>query len=150
MISDVHLTGTTHCPERVFTTHNSTPHERKISTQNMTVKGTRNMTDNILVDIETLRYSIEASKIKDSLIRPIFNIDQIYQFERSVLMFKIINKMCPESLHDRFAERSTISKYCTRNKTDLQIPRQNVDFSRKSLNYTGLKTWNSIPTHIRV
>ena len=57
MISDVHLTGTTHCPERVFTTHNSTPHERKLSTQNMTAKGTRNMIDNILVDIETLRYT---------------------------------------------------------------------------------------------
>ena len=57
MTSDIHLTGTTHCPERVFTTHNSTPHERKFGKQNMTAKGTRNTTDNILVDIETLRYS---------------------------------------------------------------------------------------------
>ena len=57
--------------------------------------------------------------------------------------------ICPESLHDKFAERSSISKYDTRNKTDLQIPRLNLDFSRKSFNYTGLKTWNSIPTHIR-
>ena len=64
-------------------------------------------------------------------------------------MFKIINKICPESLHDKFAERSTISKYGTRNKTDLQILRLNLDFSRKGFNYTGLKTWNSIPTHIR-
>ena len=60
-------------------------------------------------------------------------------------MFKIINKICPESLHDKFAERSSISKYDTRNKTDLQIPRLNLDFSRKSFNYTGLKTWNSKP-----
>ena len=73
----------------------------------------------------------------------------MFQFDRSVLMYKIINKMCPESLHDKFAERSSISKYDTRNKTDLQIPRQNLDFSRTSFNYTGLKTWNSIPTHIR-
>ena len=64
-------------------------------------------------------------------------------------MFKIINKICPESLHDNFAERSTISKYDTRNKTDFQIPRLNLDLSRKSFNYTGLKNWNSIPTHIR-
>ena len=48
--------------------------------------------------------------------------------------------ICPESLHDKFAERSTISKYGTRNKTELQIPRLNLDFSRKSFNYTGLKT----------
>ena len=64
MISGIHLTGTTHCPERAFTTHNSTPHERKISTQNMTAKGTRNMIDNILVDIETLRYTIPPFKTK--------------------------------------------------------------------------------------
>ena len=54
-------------------------------------------------------------------------------------MFKVINKIFPESLRDKFAERSTISKYGTRNKTDLQIPRLNLDFSRKSFNYTGLK-----------
>ena len=64
-------------------------------------------------------------------------------------MFEIISKICPESLHDKFAERSSISKYDTRNKTDLQFPRLNLDFSTKSLNYTGLNTWNSTPTHIR-
>ena len=92
---------------------------------------------------------IEASKIKDSFIRPAFNIDQMFQFDRSFLMFKMINKICPKSLHNKSAERSTISKYGTRNKTDLQIPRLNLDFSRKSFTYTGLKTWNSIPTYIR-
>ena len=92
---------------------------------------------------------IQASKIKDSLIRPTLSVNQIFQFDRSVLMCKIINKICPESLHDIFAERSSISKYDTRNKTDLHIPRLNLDFSKKSFNYTGLKSWNSIPTHIR-
>jgi len=47
MTCDIHLTDTTHCPERVFTTHNSTPHERKIDTENMTAKGTRNSKLNI-------------------------------------------------------------------------------------------------------
>ena len=54
-------------------------------------------------------------------------------------MFKIINKICTESLHDKSAERSTISKYGTRNKTDLQIPRLNLDFSTNNFNYTELK-----------
>ena len=44
---------------------------------------------------------IEASKIKESLIRPTFNIDQMFQFDRSVLMFKIIKKICSEGLHDK-------------------------------------------------
>ena len=86
---------------------------------------------------------IEASK-KDSLIRPTSNVDQMFQFDRSVLKIKISNKICPESLHVKFVERSTINKYNTRNKTDLQIPWRNLDFSRKSFNYTELKTCNSI------
>ena len=49
------MTDTTHCPERVFSTHNSTPHERKIDTENLTAKGTRNSTINILVNIQPLR-----------------------------------------------------------------------------------------------
>ena len=53
---------------------------------------------------------IQGSKINDSLIRPTFSIDQMFQFDRSVLMYKIINKICPESLHDKFAERYSISK----------------------------------------
>ena len=73
----------------------------------------------------------------------------MFQFDQSVLMYEIINKICPESLNNKFAERSSISKYDTKNKTDLQIPWLNLDFSRKSFNYTGLKTRNSIPTHIR-
>ena len=92
---------------------------------------------------------IKASKIKDSLIRPTLSIDQTFQFDRSVLMFKIINKICFESLHDKITERSSISKDETRNKTDLQIPGLNLDLSKKSFNYTGLKTWNSISTQIR-
>ena len=81
---------------------------------------------------------IQGSKIKDFFIRPTLSMDQMFQFDRSVLMYKIINKICPESLNDKFAERSSISKYDTRNKADLQIPRLNLDFSRKSFNYTGL------------
>ena len=51
---------------------------------------------------------IEAFKVKNSLIRPKFSFDQMLQLNRSVLMFEIIKKISPESLHDKFAERSTI------------------------------------------
>ena len=56
MTCDIHLTDTTYCPERVLNTHNSTPHERKIETENMTAKGTRTSTLNILDNIQPLRY----------------------------------------------------------------------------------------------
>ena len=57
MTSDMHLTDTSHCLERVFTTPNSTPNERKISTENMTAKGTRNSTLNMLVNIQPICYT---------------------------------------------------------------------------------------------
>ena len=80
---------------------------------------------------------IEASKIKDSVIQSTFSIDQMFQFGGLVLMLKTIKKIYPENLHDKVAERSSISKNGTRSKNDLQIPRLN----------TGPQTWNSIPTH---
>ena len=76
---------------------------------------------------------IQGSKIKDSLIRPTLSIYQMFQLDRSVLMFQTINKICPESLHDKFAERSSISKYDTRNKTDLQILRLSLTSVEKVL-----------------
>ena len=66
MTCDIHLTDTTHCPERVFTTHNSTPHERKVDTEDMTAKGTRNSTLNILVTIQPLRYKIVFTSETDN------------------------------------------------------------------------------------
>ena len=67
--------------------------------------------------------TIEASKIKDSLIRSTFSIDQMFQFDRLVLIFKIINKICPENLLDKFTERSTISKYSTRKQDQSPNPK---------------------------
>ena len=40
----IHVDRTAHCPERVFTTHNRTPQERKTETRNMTIKVMRNTT----------------------------------------------------------------------------------------------------------
>ena len=48
MRSDIHLTGATHCMERVFATHNINPHYRKSGSQNMTAKGKRNTIERIL------------------------------------------------------------------------------------------------------
>ena len=92
--------------------------------------------------------SIEASEVKNSLIRPTFSIDQMVQFDRSVLMFKI-TKYALRVHKLNLLKDPRLSKYGTRNKTDLQILRLDLDVNRNSFSYTGPKTWNSIPTHIR-
>ena len=55
---EIHLTDTTHCRKGCLL-HSTIPHERKIGTQDMTAKGTRNTTENILVHIQTLRYILK-------------------------------------------------------------------------------------------
>ena len=50
-----------------------------------------------LLKMQNRAFDIEESKITNFLIRPTFSIDQMFQFGRSVLMFKIITKICPES-----------------------------------------------------
>ena len=62
---------------------------------------------------------------------------------------KMMNKISPESLCDRYETRNMYSSYRTRNCTDIQLSRYNLEYSKKSFHYSGLKAWNEIPTTIR-
>ena len=48
-----------------------------------------------------------------------------------------------------YKTRNTYSSYRTRNCTDIQLPRYNLEYSKKSFHYSGLKAWNETPTTIR-
>ena len=61
-----------------------------------------------------------------------------------------MNGLCPDNLRGRLTTRSEISNYPTRNQFDLDIPRQNLEFSKRSFFYSGAKTWNEIPLQIRM
>ena len=45
---------------------------------------------------------------------------------------------------------SDISSYSTKNQLDIDIPGQNLKFSKGSFFYSGAKTWNEIPRNIRM
>ena len=64
-------------------------------------------------------------------------------------MFKINNQLCPESLWNKFRQRYEISNYNTRNCRNLEIPKTNLEKTKKGFHYTGLQVWNSIPNEIR-
>jgi len=65
------------------------------------------------------------------------------------MMYKIINKLSPESLWDRFEFRSVHSKYETRNCHDLQIQRLNTERAKNGFKYSALKLWNDMHVDIR-
>ena len=65
------------------------------------------------------------------------------------MTYKIINKLSPENLWDKFELRSVHSKYETRNCHDLQIPRLTTERAKNGFKYSALKLWNDMPADIR-
>ena len=65
------------------------------------------------------------------------------------MTYKILNKLSPESLRDKFELRSVHSKYKTRNCYDLQIPRLNTEHARNDYKNSAIKLWNHMPVDIR-
>ena len=64
------------------------------------------------------------------------------------MTYKIMNKLCPENLLDKYFQRSSISSYKTRNHKDLEIPRYRLEYPKKGFHYAALKAWSEIPLAI--
>ena len=75
---------------------------------------------------------IDSSRFKDSWERRSLNVNQLMLFDRSAMTFKMVNNLCPEILQNKFQERSSISKYKTRNMRDLHFQRPNLECVKKS------------------
>ena len=62
----------------------------------------------------------------------------------SIRSYKIVNRLCPESLWDKYHPRSFHSTYNTRHCKDLQIPRYRTEFAKKAF-ITQLSHYGMIP-----
>ena len=92
---------------------------------------------------------IESARLKDNWSCDWLNVNNLISFDRSVMTYKIMNKLSPESLWDKFELRSMHSSYVTRNCHDLQIPRLNTEHAKNGFKYSALKMWNDTPVDIR-
>ena len=92
---------------------------------------------------------IENARIKDEWSSNWLSVENLIRFDRSVTAYKILNKLSPESLWDKYQYRTTYSNYITRNCTDLQISRLKTEYAKKGFYYSALKAWNDIPATIR-
>ena len=95
------------------------------------------------------RSIVENARYKDNWSCDWLSVENIIRFDRSVMTYKIRNKLSPESLWDKFQQRSSQSNYATRNCRDLQIPRLNTEHAKKSYRYSAIKVWNEIPVAVR-
>ena len=92
---------------------------------------------------------IETSRIKDEWPNSFLRTEQLVMFDRAVMAYKIMNRLCPENLWNKFQQRSHYSSYNTRFCRDLQIPRYDLEYAKKGFSYSALKVWNEIPIKIR-
>ena len=92
---------------------------------------------------------IDTARIKDDWAKNFLQVKQLITFDRSVMTYKIMNRLCPENLWNKFQRRSHYSNYNTRFCENLQIPKYNLEYSKKRFSYTALKAWNEIPMNIR-
>ena len=87
---------------------------------------------------------IDTTRIKDDW-KNFLQVKQLITFDRSVMTYKIMNRLCPENLWSKFQRRSHCSNYNTRFCENLQSSKYNLECSKKRSSYTALKAWNEIP-----
>ena len=92
---------------------------------------------------------IESARLKDNWLCDWLNVNNLISFDWSIITYKIMNKLSPESLWGKFEPRSMHSSYVTRKCHDLQIPRLNTEHAKMGFKYSALKIWNDTPVDIR-
>ena len=75
---------------------------------------------------------IDSSRLKGLWERWSLNVNQVLNFDRPLMTYKIVNNLCPEILQNKLQERSSISKYNTRNKRDLHFQRLNLECAKNN------------------
>ena len=92
---------------------------------------------------------IRNAKTKGSWSCPKMNVESIICFDRNVMAYKIIHKLCPNSFLEKYKPKSNFSSYNTRNSQNLQIPKRRTEHYKKSFHYSALKEWNNTLRDIR-
>ena len=90
---------------------------------------------------------IASARYKDPWLKNWLYVENLTLFDQSILVYKILNKLCPEHFWNMFQLRSSLSNCNTRNYKD--IPMLKRESTKKGFQYAGIKVWNNIPLSIR-
>ena len=66
---------------------------------------------------------IKHARMKDKWQGNLLKVENLIKLDQGVMMFKINNKLCPESLWSKFRQRCEASNYSSRNCRILEIPK---------------------------
>ena len=94
-------------------------------------------------------YSINTARYKDPWPENWLNVENLILFDQSILVYKILNKLCPASFWNMFQLRSSLSNCNTRNYKDIHIPMLKLESTKKGFQYASIKAWNNISLSTR-
>ena len=73
---------------------------------------------------------ITDARIKDSFSASWLNVEHLFRYDRNVMIYKIMNRLCPENLWDEYQLIYFHSTYNKGHCKDLQIPRYKTEFAK--------------------
>ena len=77
-------------------------------------------------------------------------LDRQRLVDKSILMYKIVNRMVPDYPSSHFALRSDTLTYNLRESDfSFAIPQPRTNYCKRGLSYSGAVLWNGLPLDIR-
>ena len=77
-------------------------------------------------------------------------IEEMIQYESRVMVYKSVNGLAPQYLHDILTRSSEIPSFELRSTaTDLHIPKRNTTNGQNGFSFRGAKLWNSLSTEVK-
>ena len=77
-------------------------------------------------------------------------LDRQRLVDKSIMMYKIVNRKVPDYLSSHFVFRSHTLTYNFReNDFSLAIPQPRTNYCKRNLSYSGAVLWNGLPLDIR-
>ena len=72
------------------------------------------------------------------------------QYQKAIMMFKVINGLTPSYLSDMFTRTSSLSDYGLRSsKINFELPKNRTNYFKNSFAFTGSKVGNNLPNALK-
>ena len=104
------------------------------------------------VQRDTFRESSNCDRNTDELLRTVnwVKLDRQRLVDKSIMMYKIVNRMAPDYLCSHFVFLSDTLTYNLRESDfSLAIPQPRTNYCMRSLSYSGAVLWNGLPLDMR-
>ena len=88
---------------------------------------------------------IHICRAKDNRSPCFLAVKQLAAFDYVAIVYKL----CPENQGNKFYLRPHHSKYNAQLSRNFQIPKYTIEYAKKGVSYSALKTWDEIPSSIR-